>query len=132
MNLFNHIRTEIIAILEKLQNEGKLPSEVDFSSVAVMPPREAAHGDMATNAAMVLANKAGIKPRDLAEILLTEIKQIENVESAEIAGAGFINLKFTPEFWQKVIQTIIKEGNSYGNSKIGGDTKINVEFVSKA
>ena len=130
MNLFNKIRTEIIEILGKLQREGKIPTEVDFSSVAVMPPREAAHGDMATNAAMILANKVGIKPRDLAEMLLIEIKQIENVESAEIAGAGFINLKFTNEFWQQVIQTIIKDGNSYGNSKIGDDTKINVEFVS--
>jgi arginyl-tRNA synthetase len=130
MNLYQNVKTEILAILAQLQAENALPAGLAFDGVDVMPPREASHGDMATNAAMVLAGKASVKPRDLAELLAARIKKIPYVEAVEIAGPGFINLRFAPSFWQAVIPAILKEGKGFGASAIGGGHKVNVEYVS--
>jgi arginyl-tRNA synthetase len=130
MNLFASVKSHIIDILKQLQAEGVLPLELAFDSVDVMPPREVSHGDMATNAAMVLAAKVAKKPRELADILAGRIKNIPDISSVEIAGPGFINLRFAPALWQKQIQVILKAGNDYGNSTIGGERKVNVEYVS--
>lgn len=130
MNVFFLIKSNILEILQQLQAEGSLPPDVAFDAVDVMPPREAGHGDMATNAAMILAGKAGKKPRELAELLAERIRALPDVDSVEIAGPGFINLRFTPSFWHQVIAAILREGNRYGDSAMGGNRKVNVEYVS--
>ncbi len=130
MHLFGAIKSEILGILKQLQAEGQLPEGLSFDAVDVMPPREAGHGDMSTNAAMVLAAKASKKPKELAESLAQHIAKISNVTKVEVAGPGFINIHFAPDFWHQVIPTILSEGNSYGNSTIGGHRKIDVEYVS--
>lgn len=117
-------------MLSALQAEGVLPAGLAFDQVDVMPPRESAHGDMATNAAMVLAGKAGMKPRDLAEKLLTKLKALPEVSTAEIAGPGFINIRFVPDFWQSLIPVILKEEVGFGGSAMGGNEKVNIEYVS--
>src|SRR5262249_32941678 len=99
MNVFSHIRSKLLLLLEQLQAEGQLPEGLSFDAVDVSAPREASHGDMATNAAMVLAAKAGKKPRDLAELLKARLEKFEHVTSVEIAGPGFINLRFALPFW---------------------------------
>ncbi len=130
MNLFNEVKIEITDILKKLQEDSLLPAGISLDAVDLMPAREKGHGDMATNAAMVLAAKTGKKPRELAEILVERIKNIASVKSVEIAGPGFINLSFSTSFWQKIIPAILKEKTHYGDSSVGKNQKINVEYVS--
>jgi arginyl-tRNA synthetase len=130
MNLFSAVKSEVLGVLRQLQAEGILPGSLEFDAVDVSTPRESSHGDMATNAAMVLAGKAGRKPKELAELLAECLRSLKQVESVEIAGPGFINLRFAPAFWQALIPAILKEGKGYGNSAIGGGRKINVEYVS--
>ncbi len=130
MNVFSAVKSEILHIISQLQNERLLPSGLPVDAVDVMPPREAGHGDMATNAAMILAGKAGKKPRELADLLAERLKKLPDVASVAIAGPGFININFRPSFWLRIISVILKEGNSYGNSAIGKSQQINVEYVS--
>ncbi|HET7192519.1 MAG TPA: arginine--tRNA ligase [Pseudolabrys sp.] len=103
---------------------------VDFSRVVVEPPKEPTHGDMATNAAMVLAKDAGKKPRELAEAIAARLGQDEKVASVAVAGPGFINLSLKPEVWSEELRVAIERGADYGRSEIGRGEKINVEYVS--
>ena len=128
MNLFAEMETEIRAALAALQEQGKLADGLDMSRLTVEPPREAAHGDMATNAAMVLAKAAEMNPRDLAELLVEQLLKSNLVETAEIAGPGFVNLRLDKAAWHKLVPHILSSGEAYGDGK-GGD-KINVEYVS--
>ena len=105
-----------------------MPAGLDASRVAVEPPRDASHGDMATNAAMVLAKPAEMKPRDLAELLVAELLKSDRIETAEIAGPGFVNLRLAVSVWTGLVPHILKVGQSYGDSATGG--KVNVEYVS--
>jgi arginyl-tRNA synthetase len=130
MNVFSELRSKLLVVLEQLRAEGQLPEGLAFDAVDVMPPREAGHGDMATNAAMVLGGKSGKKPRELAELLKSRLEKLPDVASVEIAGPGFINLRFAPSFWQAVIPAILREQTAYGNAQAGGAKKINVEYVS--
>ncbi|MEI7669403.1 MAG: arginine--tRNA ligase, partial [Pseudomonadota bacterium] len=130
MNLYRKIKNNIIGILQILKSEGVIAEDANLEAIDVSPPREASHGDMATNAAMVLANKSTKKPRELAEIIASHLKNIENIASVQIAGPGFINITFEPKFWQEIIKIIIFEGNSFGNSDIGKNQNINIEYVS--
>src|SRR5262249_43570701 len=129
-NVYSSIKSEILTILAQMQARGELPAELALDAIDVMPTREASHGDMATNAAMVLAAKASKKPKELAEQLIQYIQKISHVETVELAGPGFINMRFAPTFWHAVIPAIIKSGKGYGNSDIGQNRKINVEYVS--
>ena len=128
MNLFAEMETEIRAALAVLQAQGKLADGLDMSRLTVEPPREAAHGDMATNAAMVLAKAAEMKPRDLAELLVDALLQSNLVETAEIAGPGFVNLRLDKAAWHQLVPHILNSGEAYGDGE-GGD-KVNVEYVS--
>ena len=128
MNLFAEMETEIRAALAALQAQGKLADGLDMSRLTVEPPREAAHGDMATNAAMVLAKAAEMKPRDLAELLVDALLQSNLVETAEIAGPGFVNLRLDKAAWHQLVPHILNSGEAYGDGE-GGD-KVNVEYVS--
>jgi arginyl-tRNA synthetase len=110
--------------------EGKLPPGLDLGRVTVEPPRDPAHGDLATNAAMVLAKAAGTNPRALAEAIKPKLEALPPVTSVEIAGPGFINLRLTPDAWRDELKTILREGDEYGLSKIGNNERVNVEYVS--
>lgn len=130
MNLFSDIRALVISALETLANAGELPKGLDTAAVTVEPPRDPAHGDMATNAAMVLAKPAGKKPRDIAEALAAELRKDPRIVGAEVAGPGFLNLRIQPDEWRKVIRSALTEGADFGRSKLGQDKKVNIEFVS--
>ena len=98
--------------------------------MAVEPPRDPAHGDLATNAAMVLAKHARTNPRALAELIAPKLKAVPAVTSVEIAGPGFINLRLSPDAWRDELTTILREGENYGQSNVGAGERVNVEYVS--
>ena len=130
MNLYSYFRDEIASSLAALAASGKLPAGLDSGRVTAEPPREAAHGDVSTNAALVMAKPAGMKPRDFAAVLMESLSRRDDVAKAEIAGPGFINLKLKPSFWHDRLGEILREGESYGASTIGQGRAVNVEYVS--
>lgn len=130
MNLFSDIRALVIDKLAELQAEGALPPDLDMTAVSVEPPRDAAHGDMATNAAMVLARPAGMQPRAIADALAARLAGDPRVVSAGVAGPGFLNLRLTPAAWQGVVGAALALGGDFGRSTIGRGLHVNVEFVS--
>ena len=130
MNVFSWFRDRIIAEVTGLALTGKLPAGLDTARIGVEPPRDPSHGDLACNAAMVLAGAARRKPRELAVLLAQRLLAIEGVATAEVAGPGFINLRLTPEFWHARLVDILKAGAAYGDSVLGGRQPINVEYVS--
>lgn len=131
MNIFNLFRDLIKSELEALARAGKLSEGLDSSRVSVEPPRDASHGDLSTNAAMVLAKPAGMKPRDLATLLAGRLQALDGVTAVEIAGPGFINLRLRPDLWHHRLAEALKAGRSYGDSNAGaGKPPINVEYVS--
>ncbi len=129
MNLFADIRSLVIASLDALVAEGALPAGLDFANVAVEPPRDAAHGDMATNAAMVLAKPAGAKPREIADALSAKLAADDRIASAEVAGPGFLNLRLEPGVWAALVEGVLADPE-YGTSDMGQAKKVNVEYVS--
>jgi arginyl-tRNA synthetase len=130
MNVHALVHEKIIAALQSLQGEGALPAGLDFRNVEVSPPRDPAHGDLASNAALVLAKGAGMKPRDIAEKLAAKMKTLPDVESVDVAGAGFLNMRFAAGFWHGVVRAILEEGSAYGRADLGRGERINVEYVS--
>ena len=130
MNLFSDIRVLVSRAIDDLTAEGVLPAGLDTDAVTVEPPRDAAHGDMATNAAMVLAKPARSNPRALAEALAPKLAADPRVAAAEVAGPGFINLRLAPQLWQQAVAGIRAAGADYGRSTMGAGRRVNVEFVS--
>ncbi len=130
MNLFADIRAAVLDALDQMQATGQLPAGLGFDNVAVEPPRDAAHGDMATNAAMVLAKPAKMKPRDIADALAVLLSADDRIDAAEVAGPGFLNLRLSTPVWQAAIASILAHGGSYGQSGMGQGRKVNVEYVS--
>ena len=128
--LYAHFAARIDAVLDALEMEGSLPPETDRSNVAVEPPRDPAHGDLATNAAMVLAKQAKSNPRALAEKIVSHLERDPDVVSLDIAGPGFINLRIEPDAWRREIAAIAEMGDAYGRSAMGGGARMNVEYVS--
>lgn len=130
MNIFADFSARIIKAVETFDLKDKDGDVLDLSRVTVEPPRDASHGDLATNAAMVLAKPAGQNPRALAERLVEALKGDGDVASAEVAGPGFVNLKLTDGFWQVHLADLLAEGRSYGRSTVGQGRRANVEYVS--
>jgi len=130
MNLFADIRTLVLDALAQMQSEGSLPADLDFANVTVEPPRDALHGDMATNAAMVLAKSAKMKPRDIAETLAAKLVADARIIAADVAGPGFLNMRLDPLVWLSVIPKAIEDGVEFGRSNMGDNKKVNVEYVS--
>ena len=130
MNLFADIRAVVITCLDQMVTEGALPEGLSFANVTVEPPRDAAHGDMATNAAMVLAKAAGQKPRDIAETLANKLAEDARVTSAEVAGPGFLNLRLSAAAWHDVLASILTLGTDFGRATLGQGQRVNVEYVS--
>ena len=130
MNLFADMRALVVASVEALAEEGALPAGLDTTAISVEPPRDRAHGDMATNAAMVLAKPAGIAPRAIAEALAARLAQDPRVTAAEVAGPGFLNLRLADGIWQGVVRAALREGGDFGRSTLGRGQRVNIEFVS--
>jgi arginyl-tRNA synthetase len=126
-HLFADVLARVQAACSALAVEGGWP-DADLSRVVVEPPRDASHGDMATNAAMVLAKDAKAKPRDLAERIAEKLRADSLIEKADVAGPGFINLTLKASIWAGVLRAVLREGGFYGRSRAGG--KVNVEYVS--
>src|ERR1700676_3563986 len=108
----------------------ELGAGTDLSRVVVEPPKDPTHGDMATNAAMVLAKKARTKPRELAEKIASRLRSDDLIAAADVAGPGFINLTLKPPVWADTLRAVLRDGPSYGQSAIGADERVNVEYVS--
>jgi arginyl-tRNA synthetase len=130
VTLYARFAAHIDAVLDRLEAEGRLPAGLERSNVAVEPPRDASHGDLATNAAMVLARGAGTNPRMLAGLIAPRLGELDEVESAEIAGPGFINIRLSPAVWRAELRTILSAGEAYGRSDQGRGRRVNVEYVS--
>ncbi len=129
MNLFADIRAAVITSLEGMVRDGVLPDGLEMANVTVEPPRDAAHGDMATNAAMVLAKPAGQKPREIAETLAQRLASDARIESAEVAGPGFLNLRLSNDVWVDLLGGILVNPK-FGRSDMGSGKRVQVEFVS--
>ena len=130
MNLFSDIHMRVIEALDVLVRAGDLPEGLDFANVTVEPPRDPLHGDMATNAAMVLAKPSGQKPRDIALKLAEQLMSDGRIIAADVAGPGFLNLRLANDVWQGLIGQVLNMGQQYGTSSMGIGKKVNVEFVS--
>ena len=129
-HLFADVLARVHTVCAALAEEGALPAGLDLSRIVVEPPRDASHGDMATNAAMVLAKDAKSKPRDLADRIATRLRADGLIDKAEIAGPGFINLTLKPQAWSDALRAVLREGEGYGRSRAGAGEKVNVEYVS--
>ena len=130
MSLYAHYSALLDGILDDLVAEGTLPTEINRKAVAVEPPRDASHGDLATNAAMVLAKQAKTNPRALAELIVEHLKREPDITGAEIAGPGFINLRLADAAWLRELNAIAALGADYGRSQLGGGSVVSVEYVS--
>ena len=130
MNLFSDIRTLVISALDQMVQSGDLPSGLDTANVAVEPPRDPLHGDMATNAAMVLSKPAGLKPREIADKLALVLAADPRITTAEVAGPGFLNMRLAASVWQGVVGTALANGADFGRSDMGAGKRVNVEYVS--
>jgi len=130
MNPYAHITALIADAVEALKAEGALPATIEARNVAIEPTRDPAHGDLASNVAMTLAKPAGQKPRDLAEKIAAKLGSHPDIAKVAVAGPGFINVTLAPVFWQGVVRAILAAGTDYGRSGLGGDQKINLEYVS--
>jgi len=130
MNIFKEFQGHITDIIQGLSASDKLPADLDLKNMTVEPPRDTSHGDLSTNAAMILTKQARMKPRDIAEMIAEGLRSVDHVEQVEIAGPGFINIRLSEAFILSQIKVILEAGNDYGRSTIGANEKINVEYVS--
>ncbi len=130
MNIFAEFQDVVLAAVARLQRDGKLPAGLKTDAIAVEPPRDASHGDLATNAALVLAKPAGLSPRVIADELAMCLQAEPRVASVAVAGPGFLNIRLHDDVWRQMVSTILREGSEYGRSAIGGGAAVNVEFVS--
>ncbi len=130
MNLFADIRSLVLSTLDTLVADGFLPEGLSFDAITVEPPRDAAHGDMATNAAMVLAKPARMKPRDIAEKLAEKLGEDPRITAADVAGPGFLNLRLSAAVWQGVVGAVLGQGTDFGRGDLGQGKRVNVEYVS--
>jgi len=130
MNVFAEVETRVRAALEALKSEGALPADLPLPNFEAEPPRDASHGDIAVNAALVLAKAAKMKPRDIAEALKAKLEAHSDIAKIDVAGPGFLNITFKEGVWQDLVRTILKDGPRYGAGLQRDAGKLNVEYVS--
>jgi arginyl-tRNA synthetase len=130
LTLYARFAAHLDAALDALERDGALAPGLDRGAVAVEPPRDPAHGDLATNAAMVLAKRAGTNPRALAALIALRLAALEEVEAADTAGPGFINIRLAPDVWRDELRSILAAGADYGRLTLGQGVRVNVEYVS--
>ena len=130
MDVFAEIESRVAAALEALKSEGDLPADLPTIGIDVEVPRDPTHGDLATNAAMVLAKPARMKPRDIADKLQAKLAAADGIAAVNVAGPGFINLTLKPEVWQRLVRAVLDAGGDYGRSQLGAGRTVNIEYVS--
>ncbi|MEO8619314.1 MAG: arginine--tRNA ligase, partial [Sphingomicrobium sp.] len=130
MSLYALYSALLDQVLDEMVASGDLPAEASRKAVAVEPPRDPSHGDLATNAAMVLSKAAGTNPRALAALLQPKLAALAGVTSVEIAGPGFINLRLSDQVWRDELVTVLAKGEHYGLSEVGNNERVNIEYVS--
>lgn len=126
MDIFAEFRATVLSALEAMD----LPGEIKTAGVSAEPPRDASHGDVACNVAMVVAKQVGQKPRDLAEAIAAKLTDDPRIDAVEVAGPGFLNLRLSKEFWQSRVSAALKAGADFGKAEIGAGKRVNVEYVS--
>jgi len=129
-DVYAHLKTRIVGALTALQNEGALPASLGFEEIELSPPRGAERGDVASNAALALARRAGLAERELATRLATQLARDPDVARVEVAGPGFLNITLVAGFWQRVVYAILQAGPEYGRAELGAGANTNVEYVS--
>jgi arginyl-tRNA synthetase len=130
MNLYKDFKTEIAKVLQDLAAAGKLPATLDPARAVVEPPRDPSHGDLSTNAALVLSKDAGMKPRDFAQLLADGLAKLPSVTDVSVAGPGFVNWRLKDDVWRDQLRGVLGAGTGYGESNLGEKAKVNVEYVS--
>ncbi|MBZ0218653.1 MAG: hypothetical protein K8F25_19005, partial [Fimbriimonadaceae bacterium] len=130
MNPYAEFTSRVHAVVRALGEAGKIPGSLPLDRVVAEPPRDPSHGDLTTNAAMVLAKNAGMKPRDIASLIAGELQRDSDIASVEIAGPGFINVRLDTSWWASALKAILIAGAAYGRSDIGNREPVNVEYVS--
>jgi arginyl-tRNA synthetase len=130
MDVFAGFYGHVLAAVQQLKHDGVVPHDASIEGITLEPPKDASHGDLATNAAMVLAKAAGRKPRELADRIVPLLASDPFIEKVEIAGPGFINLTLAHAFWPSVLRMVLEQGGSYGRSAIGKGEAVNIEYVS--
>ncbi|HZH27102.1 MAG TPA: arginine--tRNA ligase [Azospirillaceae bacterium] len=130
MSIFKTFQGEVESLLKEMSAAGELPADLDLSKVAVEPPRDPSHGELSTNAAMVLAKPAGKPPRALADALAARLRGLPDVLEVSVAGPGFLNWRLSPARWRETLKQVLAEGLRYGDSDIGRGRRVNVEYVS--
>ncbi len=130
MNIFADVEARVIAALEALKAEGKLPADLAIPEIVAEAPRDSTHGDVAVNAALVLAKPAKMKPRDIADALKAKLETADDVAKIGVAGPGFLNITFKPEVWQGLVRTILQDAAKFGAGSASKGEKVNVEYVS--
>ena len=127
MNIFADFTQHVREAVVSLGSAGVTVPEAALDRIIVEAPRDASHGDLATNAAMVLAKEAGMKPRDLAEKIAGRLGGLDSVSRVDVAGPGFINLALKPSIWPKVLEAAVLAGRGYGRGALGGGRPVNIE-----
>jgi len=130
MDIFAGFHGRVLAAVQQLKHDGVVPIEASIEGITLEPSKDPAHGDLATNAAMVLAKASGVAPRALAERIVPLLTSDPHIDKVEIAGPGFINLTLASAFWPSVLRAVLEQGASYGRSAIGKGEAVNVEYVS--
>jgi arginyl-tRNA synthetase len=130
MNVFAHFQGVVASAVATLVKQGKLPAGLDLSKLTTEPPRDATHGDVAVNAAMVLAKPAGMNPRAVADLLVPLLAADPDTAAVSVAGPGFINIKLKESIWPRVLQVALDQAEQFGSSQIGKQVNVNVEYVS--
>ena len=130
MDIFKDFSGALTRLLADLGDSGAIPRDLDLSAVSIEPPRDSTHGDIATNAALVLAKQARMKPRDLAAPIASALRAADGVIAVDIAGPGFINVRFSDAHWSAVLAGILAAGDAFGRSELGAGRAVNVEYVS--
>ncbi len=130
MNIFAAVADKVRAALDALQREGMLPADLELGGTDIQEPRDASHGDLASNAAMALAKRARQKPRELAQLIVDKLEKDADFAKVEIAGPGFINITLAGAMWHRLIRTILSERDQYGRGGVGSGQRIQIEYVS--
>ncbi|MET0842107.1 MAG: arginine--tRNA ligase [Methyloceanibacter sp.] len=130
MDVFAGFHGRVLAAVQQLKHVGVVPPDASIEGITLGSPKDASHGDLATNAAMVLAKQAGLGPRALAERIAPLLASDPHIDKVEIAGPGFINLTLASAFWPRVLRMVLEQGAAYGESAIGKGKAVNVEYVS--
>lgn len=129
MNIYADTASRILTAIDALKRDGKLPADLALAGIEATPPRDTTHGDVASNAAMVLAKAAKMKPRDIADLIKNRLDGTPGIAKVEIAGPGFLNITFTPDIWLALLPAIRKNAN-YGRPNLGRGESMSVEYVS--